>query len=578
MTKLNTGTRLRTAPLKTEAAPSGKTHEGAPGYAREERSELFMRATTVFAGEGAFYENAKTADDRAAALVRILAVTDWRWVAGFLPWLRAEANIRTSAVKLAVDGGGARTKEGIAGRETSQVMAKTMLRGDEPGEFTQYALREFGKLPVQHRLAAAAAARELYTERAVLRWDKPDRPMRFADVIEIAHPKPKDAHQAALFRYLLDARHHGNFPDAEGYGAEPPRRLGMIHARWELSRLSPPDRHALAAEALKERKAGGEEGPATRQIRLAAAGQWEWVTSWLGEGAKTTSSALSERERWELVIPWMGYMALLRNLRNFDQAGVRDKVKDQICARLADPKEVELSRQLPFRFLSAHLNTRGADWVKALERALHASIANVPVLGGRTLILIDTSGSMQAPLSQRPGRIKGTPPVLPDRVKAAALFGLALALKNAGKVDVYGFASGYFEVANIEQGGSLLRTADLFARQVGRVGHGTEIEASLRATFDPRRHTRVALFTDMQAFSHSYRDVACMIPATVPVYAWNLAGYQHSAMAAGSNRVELAGLSDASFSLMQRYEARQSGLYPWDYEAPRAVDDEDEDE
>ena len=168
----------------------------------------------------------------------------------------------------------------------------------------------------------------LWRERSVIRWDKPDRPMRFADVIELVHPDPWNVkvpadtgrhpqtpeeyktghgqHLNTLFRYLLDERHHEGNPEG----------LPGISARRQLSALPPKERHAYAAFALDNR-----EDEANRRIRLAAASQWEWVTSWLGEGVKNAEgwSPLTERQRWELVIPWMNYMALLRNLRNFDK-------------------------------------------------------------------------------------------------------------------------------------------------------------------------------------------------------------------------------------------------------------------
>src|ERR1700744_5125185 len=100
MTKLNQAGRPA-SPLKGAAAPTGKTHEGAAGYERTPETELFMRATTVFAGEGQFYEEGRVADDRAIELVRQLAVDNWPWTAGFLLWLRNAGNIRTYSLMLA---------------------------------------------------------------------------------------------------------------------------------------------------------------------------------------------------------------------------------------------------------------------------------------------------------------------------------------------------------------------------------------------------------------------------------------------------------------------------------------------
>src|SRR5262249_1500052 len=86
------------------------------------------------------------------------------------------------------------------------------------------------------------------------------------------------------------------------------------------------------------------------------------------------------------VIPSMGYMALLRNLRDFDEAGVCDDIAAAVAAKLADPAQVLRSRQLPLRFLSAYRAAPSLRWAYPLETALGHALANVPALSGRTLI------------------------------------------------------------------------------------------------------------------------------------------------------------------------------------------------
>ena len=55
------------------------THEGGTGFARTPKGELYLRATTMFAGQDSFYEKAGNSDDRAKELAKNLAVTDWEW-------------------------------------------------------------------------------------------------------------------------------------------------------------------------------------------------------------------------------------------------------------------------------------------------------------------------------------------------------------------------------------------------------------------------------------------------------------------------------------------------------------------
>jgi hypothetical protein len=60
----------------------------------------------------------------------------------------------------------------------------------------------------------------------------------------------------------------------------------------------------------------------------------------------------------------MGYMALLRNLRNVDEAGVGDDVAAEVCARPADPGELARSRQFPSRFLAAYEQAPSLRWLR----------------------------------------------------------------------------------------------------------------------------------------------------------------------------------------------------------------------
>ncbi|WP_308207788.1 hypothetical protein [Actinomadura madurae] len=48
-----------TSAVKTDAAPTARTHEGAPGYARDAKSELFLLAVANMVGENTFYEKAR---------------------------------------------------------------------------------------------------------------------------------------------------------------------------------------------------------------------------------------------------------------------------------------------------------------------------------------------------------------------------------------------------------------------------------------------------------------------------------------------------------------------------------------
>lgn len=109
------------------------------------------------------------------------------------------------------------------------------------------------------------------------------------------------------------------------------------------------------------------------------------------------SGGKDKRETWERLLREgkLGYLALLRNLRNMTQAGVsEDLVRDAIVARGQGARRV-----LPFRYIAA---ARAAPHLEPyLDQALVESLAEVPFLSGRTIVLVDVSGSMDERLSAR---------------------------------------------------------------------------------------------------------------------------------------------------------------------------------
>src|SRR5690606_39229082 len=151
----------------------------------------------------------------------------------------------------------------------------------------------------------------LYGGKALLKYDTASKGYRFGDILNLVHaaPDPGRPWQGDLFRYALDRRHH---PET----AEPPATIPVLAAHRELMALPVEERRAVVTAP------GGAE-------RLAAAGlTWEALAGWL--------QGPMDKAAWEAVIPSMGAMALVRNLRNFDEAGVSDEVAARVAARISD--------------------------------------------------------------------------------------------------------------------------------------------------------------------------------------------------------------------------------------------------
>jgi hypothetical protein len=473
-------------------------------------------------GENTFYESADKRDARFADLVQKATIADPEWTARFLRWLRSDGNMRSASLVGAAEFAKARKDAGLDG-QSRQVIDSVLQRADEPGEMLAYWTSVHGKaVPKPVKRGVADAAKRLYNERSFLKYDTDSKGFRFGDVLNLTHPDA-EGWQADLFQYALDVRH--------GHAETIPDGLRMLRTRDELMKVPVEKRRAFLSDPV---------------YNFAAAGMtWESLAGWL--------QGPMDAQAWEAIIPSMGYMALLRNLRNFDEAGVSDVVAATVAARLADPEQVAKSRQFPFRFLSAYETAPSLRWGQALDEALRHSLRNLPALPGRSLILIDTSGSMTS--MSYSARSKVTP------AKAAAVFGVALGAKGEA-VDVVGFASGIFRHA-IPKGASVIREVDRFLKRIGEVGHGTDIAGSLVESYSG--HDRVFIISDMQTIGGPYGGgVTEAVPANVPIYGFNLGGYQHAAYETGRrNRHEFGGLTDATFRMVPLLEAGQNADWPF---------------
>ena len=108
------------------------------------------------------------------------------------------------------------------------------------------------------------------------------------------------------------------------------------------------------------------------------------------------SGGADKRETFERLLKSgkLGYLALLRNLRNMAESGVDE---DLIRKALLDRKGAR--RVLPFRFVAAARAAPMFD--REIDKALQAAIEEQPKLPGKTIVLVDVSGSMDHRLSAR---------------------------------------------------------------------------------------------------------------------------------------------------------------------------------
>lgn len=515
MSKFNAATgRIRTGPISVERTPSTVTGQGGAGYVRDAKSDLFMLAVANMVSENTFYEDASSRDTRFRDLVHAVALTDPAWMRSFITWLRTGANMRSASLVAAAETAYAMVTHKVTGSRS--IVSAALQRPDEPGEMLAYWTSQYGRnIPKPVKRGVADAVARLYNERALLKYDSDSKGFRFGDVLDITHPAPVGAWQGDLFKYALDRRHNRE-------GIEIPESLNVLRNRAALSAWSKEDRRALL------------RNPEIAEILNSAGMTWESLAGWL--------DGPMDKEAWEAIIPSMGVMALMRNLRNFDEAGVSDEVAATVMAKLSDPEAIAKSRLFPMRFLSAYKAAPSLRWGPSLEKGVQLSTGNVPSLSGSTLILWDCSGSM---FYDTVGGARSTL----SRAEAAGVFCGALAMRaeNATLVQ-YGNAH---RIVPVPKGGSLLKLVS----NVENMG-GTSTWETVRATY--RNHDRVIIVTDEQARDSGY------VADNIPLYTWNLGGYRAAHIGSGKNRWSFGGLTDSAFQQIPAIEAGAFGHWPWE--------------
>lgn len=141
------------------------------------------------------------------------------------------------------------------------------------------------------------------------------------------------------------------------------------------------------------------------------------------------SSGGDKKLHWERLLKEnrLGALALLRNLRNFQQAEVDESLIEKALS------EMRVERVLPFRFISA---ARYAPQLEPeLEAAMLKCLSAQNKLQGHTALLVDVSGSMDQQLSaksdiSRLDAANGVAMLLREVCEKVSIFSFSMALKH----------------------------------------------------------------------------------------------------------------------------------------------------
>jgi 60 kDa SS-A/Ro ribonucleoprotein len=397
------------------------THEGGPAKVLTAEQMLRRSVLSCMLWESEFYEDGAEIATRIRELVPQVAAAK---VAALAVEARERMKLRHVPLLLVREMARHISHRGLV----AETLVRVIQRADELAEFVAiyWADRKMGraagkKQPLSGQVKKGlAAAFVKFDEYALAKYDRAGS-VRLRDVLFLSHAKPLDAAQAELWKRL--AANELVTPDT-----------------WEV---------ALSAAG----RIAGADGASKQEV-------WERL--------------LSDRR--------LGALALLRNLRNMHEAGVRE---DLVLGALAAMKT---ERVLPFRFLAAA--RKAPQWEEALELAMFRAVASrdgqgrAGLLAGHTVLLVDVSGSMNYALSNRS-----------EMNRTDAAYGLAILLREiAEKVTIFTFSDAAKRVP--ARRGLALRDA----LDQNQPHGGTNLGASLvQVERECRVYDRLVVITDEQA-------------------------------------------------------------------------------
>jgi len=358
-------------------------------------------------------------------------------------------------------------------------------------------------------------------------------------------------------------------------------RDGAIKLRDALFLVHPKAKDELQQVLFNKIANNDLQTPYTWETELSALGQIGFDSD--------EAKAIAFRAKWEELIDSgkLGYMALLRNLRNIQEAGVSYAHFQKVCARLADADEVAKAKQFPFRYLAAYrelINHAVAkvpaqsmvekltnliqgnkgytgELLDALEKAVQASAANIKGFDHETRVLLacDVSGSMQTPVSAK------SKVLLYD-------VGLMLAMllqSRCKNVEVGMFGDTWKTI--VVPRNNILGNVQEFYRREGEVGYSTNGYLVIKDILLRKvKMDKVMLFTDAQLWNSNnttdhiqslWNSYKATVAPEAKLYLFDLKGYGQAPLQVLRNDVYLvAGWSDKVFEVLAALENGGSAL------------------
>lgn len=343
--------RINIAPNR----PTITTHEGAPAVHINPVQQLRRSVMANMLWEDTFYEDGVSIADRIKAEVEVLLGGATKFVGDNGPQFvadiayEARTQMKLRHVPLLLVASLIVHDKPETRKVVADTIARVIQRPDELGELvaiywkiktgTSKALTEQMKKGLQIAFGK-------FNEYSLAKYDQSSAAVKLRDVAFLAK---FDFGRTATARTIAKLTNKTYYPERTKGGFPVKEFMGE-----EYSKLATPD-------------------------------TWEVALSG-GADKKETFTRLLQEEK-------LGALALLRNLRNMTQAGVDVKVIREGLAKM------KTERVLPFRFITAAKYAPTLE--PELEKVMFKCLEGHDKLGGKTVLVVDCSGSMHSPVSAK---------------------------------------------------------------------------------------------------------------------------------------------------------------------------------
>jgi len=474
--------------FRTKVSTKTENLAGGEAFKESDKLELISLLLTSFVKDK-FYESAGEQLVRLEDLVN--RIKDKKFIAKAAIYARKEFGMRSITHALLAE-----LSKIVKGEKWLKIaIQKASFRPDDMMEMLGYYLSKYQKPIPNSMKKGLSLALKNFDAYQLGKYRGERSGLRLVDLFNIVHPKPSDPETEELYKKIIEDK-------------------------------------------------------------LRSSDTWEKNISDTGQQVKNIADAEQREEKqkelksdaWRKLVleKKLGYFALLRNLRNLlEQAD--DETIETACKTLVDKELIKKSLVLPFRFNTAvkqiertsNKNTRLV--VDALHNALELSLSNVPKFDGKTLIVLDESGSM-----------RGNPEEI------GSLFAAVLYKSNNADLMTFSEEARY---RNIHSGDSVLTIAKQL--QSDFVGGGTDFHSIFNSA--NQVYNRIVILSDMQGWigyenpTKAFAEYKTRVNANPHVYSFDLNGY--GTLQFPEKQVYcITGFSDKVFDIMKVLEQDRNEL------------------